>query len=63
MERVIDDQLKECNANGLRRPSWQQNCRAVVKDACLYGMGVLKGPLIERTETRRYQPQRTLTAM
>lgn len=56
MERVIDDQLKECNANGQRRPSWQQNCRAVVKDACLYGMGVLKGPLIEKTETRRYQP-------
>lgn len=58
MERVIDDQLKECNANGQRRPSWQQNCRAVVKDACLYGMGVLKGPLIERTELRRYQPVR-----
>lgn len=56
MERVIDDQLKECNANGQRRPSWQQNCRAVVKDACLYGMGVLKGPLIERSEVRHYRP-------
>lgn len=56
MEMVIDDQLKECNANGQRRPSWQRNCRAVVRDACLYGMGVLKGPLIEKTETRRYQP-------
>ncbi len=58
MERVIDDQLKECNANGQRRPSWQQNCRDVVKDTCIYGMGVLKGPLIEKTETRRYQPVR-----
>lgn len=58
MERVIDDQLKECNANGQRRPSWQQNCRAVVKDACLYGMGVLKGPLVERVETRCYAPRK-----
>ena len=58
MERVIDDQLKECNANGQRRPSWQQNCRAVVKSACLYGMGVLKGPLIERVETKRFAPGR-----
>lgn len=58
MERVIDDQLKECNANGQRRPSWQQNCRAVVKSACLYGMGVLKGPLIERVETKRFIPGR-----
>ena len=56
MEKVIDDQLKECNANGQRRPSWQQSCRAVVKDACLYGMGVLKGPLIEKSETRSYRP-------
>ncbi|WP_165177476.1 hypothetical protein [Desulfovibrio sp. ZJ369] len=58
MERVIDDQLRECNANGQRRPSWQQNCRAVVKSACLYGMGVLKGPLVERVETRRFAPAR-----
>lgn len=58
MERVIDDQLRECNANGQRRPSWQQNCRAVVKDACLYGMGVLKGPLVERVETKRFAPAR-----
>lgn len=56
MERVIDDQLRECNANGQRRPSWQQNCRAVVKSACLYGMGVLKGPLVERVETKRFTP-------
>lgn len=56
MERVIDDQLRECNANGCRRPSWQQNCRAVVKSACLYGMGVLKGPLVERVETKRFAP-------
>lgn len=56
MERVIDDQLRECNANGQRRPSWQQNCRSVVKSACLYGMGVLKGPLVERVETKRFAP-------
>lgn len=56
MERVIDDQLKECNANGQTRPSWQQNCRQVVKSACLYGMGVLKGPLVETVETKRFAP-------
>lgn len=56
MERVIDDQLKECNANGQRRPSWQQSCRAVVKSACLYGMGVLKGPLVEKVTTKRFRP-------
>lgn len=56
MERVIDDQLKECNANGQRRPSWPQNCRQVIKSACLYGMGVLKGPLVEQVETKRFEP-------
>lgn len=56
MERVIDDQLKESNANGQRRPNWQQNCRTVVKSACLYGMGILKGPLIEKVETMRFMP-------
>lgn len=54
MEAVIDDQLKECNANGQRRPSWQQNCRSAVTSACLYGMGVIKGPLVERVTQRRY---------
>lgn len=54
MERVIDDQLKECNANGQRRPSWQQNCREVVKSSCLYGMGILKGPLVEKVATKRF---------
>lgn len=58
MERVIDDQLKECNANGQRRPSWQQNCRTVVQSACLYGMGVLKGPLVEKVTTKRFHPRR-----
>ena len=56
MENVIDDQLKECNANGQRRPSWRQNCRSIVKSSCLYGMGVLKGPLIERVVTKRFVP-------
>lgn len=58
MERVIDDQLKECDANGQKRPSWQQNCKSVVKSSCLYGMGVLKGPLVERVETRRFLPSK-----
>lgn len=58
MERVIDDQLKEFDANSQRRPSWQQNCRAVIKSACLHGMGVLKGPLIEQVETKRFFPTR-----
>lgn len=61
MEGVIDDQLKECNANGQRRPSWQQNCRQIVKSACLYGMGVLKGPLVERVDTKRFMPERDET--
>lgn len=56
MERVIDDQLKECSANGQRRPSWQQNCRQVIKSSCLYGMGILKGPLVEQVETKRFIP-------
>lgn len=55
MERVIDDQLKESGANGQSRPGWQRNCRKVVKSACLYGMGVLKGPLIEIAETKRFR--------
>lgn len=58
MERVIDDQLKECDAGGQKRPSWQQNCKAVVKSSCLYGMGVLKGPLVEKVETKRFLPSK-----
>lgn len=54
MESLIDDQLKECNANGQRRPAWAQNSRSVVHDACLYGMGILKGPLVEKVQTKRY---------
>ncbi|MBQ7607967.1 MAG: hypothetical protein IJU76_08375 [Desulfovibrionaceae bacterium] len=61
MEQVIDDQLKEGSANGQLRPSWRQNCRQVVKSACLYGMGVLKGPLIEEIDVKRYQPYRDAT--
>ena len=57
MQDVIEDQLRECSANGMTRPSWRQNCRRVVKSCCLYGMGVLKGPLIERVETKRFTPQ------
>lgn len=54
MEQVIDDQLKEGAVNGTLRPSWRQNCRQVIKSACLYGMGVLKGPLIEKIDVTRY---------
>jgi hypothetical protein len=54
MERVIDDQLKECSVGNTRRPSWQGNCRDVVKSACLYGMGILKGPLVEKIQTKRF---------
>lgn len=54
MAEVIDDQLKDNSGNGQRRPSWERNCRAVVASACLYGMGVLKGPLVERVTRRRY---------
>lgn len=56
METVIDDQLKEAVAGGQCRPSWQQNCKSVVKSACLYGMGILKGPLVERRITKRRIP-------
>lgn len=61
MERVIDDQLKQCNAGEHQRPSWQQNCRAVVKSSCIYGMGILKGPLVERVETKRFSPSKDKT--
>lgn len=54
MEQVIDDQLKEGSTNGQIRPSWRQNCRDIVKSACLYGMGVLKGPLIEQVSVKKY---------
>ena len=54
MESIIDDQLKECNANGQRRADWAQNSRSVVHDACLYGMGILKGPLVEKVQTKRH---------
>lgn len=58
MERVIDDQLKEAWANGRQRKSWSQHCRAVVQSACMYGMGTLKGPLVEKITTKRFVPQR-----
>lgn len=58
MERVIDDQLKEVWDNGRQRKSWSQHCRAVVKSACLHGMGVLKGPLVERVTHKRFVTQR-----
>lgn len=60
METVIDDQLKEAPAGGsnggMNRPSWQQNCKAVIHSACLYGMGVLKGPLVEKRAVTRMTP-------
>ncbi|MEG1610978.1 MAG: hypothetical protein RR317_07320, partial [Bilophila sp.] len=60
MEIVIDDQLKEAPAGGsdggMNRPSWQQNCKAVIHSACLYGMGVLKGPLIEKRIVSHMNP-------
>ena len=58
MEDVIDDQLKECRINGQTRPGWRQNCRRVIKSACTYGMGILKGPLIEQVSYKRYQSVR-----
>ena len=56
MEQVIDDQLKESSAGGEFRPSWQQHCKAVIFSSCLLGMGVLKGPLVERRELRKRRP-------
>lgn len=58
MEKVIDDQLKESGGRGRRRESWQQCCRSIVKSACLYGMGILKGPLVEKAVIRKYMPER-----
>ena len=58
METLIDDALKENSANGQRRPSWTQNCRAVVHDCCLHGMGILKGPLVEKVQLKRFVCQR-----
>ncbi len=56
MEQVIDDQLKESSVGGEFRPSWQQHCKAVIFSSCLFGMGVLKGPLVERRELRKRRP-------
>lgn len=60
METVIDDQLKEAPAGGsnggMNRPSWQQNCKSVIHSASLYGMGVLKEPLVEKRSTARMAP-------
>lgn len=56
MEQVIDDQLKESTVGGEFRPSWQQHCKAVIFSSCLYGMGVLKGPLVERRELKKRRP-------
>ncbi|MFI3270829.1 MAG: hypothetical protein R3Y11_01825 [Pseudomonadota bacterium] len=54
MQTAIDDQLKELSVNGILRKSWQAHCRAVIKSACLYGTGILKGPLVERVEEKRF---------
>lgn len=59
MERTIDDQLKDAWSNGQIRKGWSQHCRTVVQSACLYGMGVLKGPLVERVMEKRFLPNRS----
>ena len=62
MERTIDDQLKENGSGSMRRrESWQGACRDVVFSACLYGMGVLKGPLVEQVEEKRFIPAQDST--
>jgi len=38
MQREMDDQLVECSYNA--------GCRDVIHDACLLGMGVMKGPMV-----------------
>lgn len=57
MEEKIDDQLKEYRVNGQLRPAWRQSCKRVIKSACMYGMGILKGPLIEQVTIKRYRSQ------
>ncbi len=49
MEDQIDDQLEES--------SYASGCRDVIRDACLIGTGVLKGPTTDAASSRWYRQQ------
>lgn len=46
MEKLIEDQLTEGNFNAI--------CRSVVRDACRYGTGVLKGPVMATKAPKKW---------
>lgn len=48
MERLIDDQLTECD--------YLREEREVIMDACKYGTGILKGPIVRGTVERKWVP-------
>lgn len=49
MQDVIDDQLVECQYNPV--------CRAVIHDAVSLGIGILKGPMVEKRAKKRWIQQ------
>lgn len=49
MEDEIDDQLRECN--------YQIESREVIRDACLLGTGVMKGPVVSGKSRRMWAEQ------
>jgi hypothetical protein len=47
MESEIDDQLTECN--------YHRTAREVIHDACLFGTGIIKAPVIVEKVTKKWQ--------
>lgn len=48
MEKEIDDQLTECQYNGV--------CRDIIHDAVVMGTGIIKGPMVEKRTKRAWIP-------
>lgn len=46
MEKEIDDQLTECNYNGV--------CREIIHNAVVMGTGIIKGPMVEKRTKRAW---------
>lgn len=46
MQKEIDDQLTECQYNGV--------CRDVIHDAVVQGIGIIKGPMVEKRAKRAW---------
>jgi hypothetical protein len=46
MELLIDDQLTETN--------YQDKCRSVIHDACLFGTGIIKSPVVTKRTRKKW---------